>query len=350
MTENRKRGSLRTSIMVFGVTVVVYVVVLGLLVRLAVEPSSTRLRQSSQAVLGEYRESAMRAGTMDATIFDLWRLLDIARSREIAVDTLEPLRLRVEKLAETSRTMNRLAASAGAASELRLKLAEVLVVEDRLRSEVLGAVASLQLGQVAIAEQMLRRADSLDAPLSGALNEATTLALQEMTSHEDALSKAIGAMNAVIWFWLFGGLLALAFLALFLRRRLHIPLERVDRALDRVSDGDLGVQLEHEHHDELGRLAQQFNRMTAMLRQRAVEDEARARGGSVFGTLLIFGGALAQHRRHAIELLREASELIVVLVLELNAEVTVAHTIKSSVDALERNMKPSPQEQGEECQ
>ena len=288
----RKRGSLRTSIMVFGVTVVVYVVVLGLLVRLAVEPSSTRLRQSSQAVLGEYRESAVRAGTMDATIIDLWRLLDLARSREIPVDTLEPLRLRVEKLAETSRTMNRLAASAGAVSDLRLKLAEALVFEDRLRSEVLGAVASLQLAQVPVAEQMLRRADSLDAPLSRALNEATTLALQEMTSHEGALSKAISAVNAVIWFWLFGGLLALAFLALFLRRRLHNPLERVDRALDRVSDGDLGVQLEHEHHDELGRLAQQFNRMTAMLRQRAVEDEQRAEDRTAARTRLILDAAL----------------------------------------------------------
>src|SRR5688500_8778953 len=291
-TTPRKRGSLRTSIMVFGVTVVVYVAVLGLLVRLAVEPSSRRLRQSSQAVLGEYRESALRAGTMDATIIDLWRLLDLARSREIPVDTLEPLRLRVEKLAETSRTMNRLAASAGAASELRLKLAEALVFEDRLRSEVLGAVASLQLGEVMLADQMLRRADSLDAPLSGALNEATSLALQEMTSHEGALSKAINAVNAVIWFWSFGGLLALAFLALFLRRRLHRPLERVDGALDRVSEGDLDVQLEHEHHDELGRLTQQFNRMTAMLRQRAAEDAQRAEDRTAARTRLILDAAL----------------------------------------------------------
>ena len=288
----RKRGSLRTSIMVFGVTVVVYVAVLGLLVRVAVEPSSRRLRQSSQAVLREYRESAIRAGSMDATIIDLWRLLDIARSREIPVDTLEPLRLRVEKLAETSRTMNRLAASAGAASQLRIKLAEALVFEDRLRSEVLGAVASLQLGQVMVAEQMLRRADSLDAPLAGALNEATTLALQEMTSHEGALSNAINAVNAVIWFWLFGGLLALAFLALFLRRRLLIPLERVDGALDRVSGGDLDVKLEYDHHDELGRLTQQFNRMTAMLSQRAAEDAQRAEDRTEARTRLILDAAL----------------------------------------------------------
>ena len=288
----RSRGSLRTSLMVFGVTVVVYVVVLGMLVRLAVEPSSTRLRQSSQAVLREYRETALRAGMMDATIIDLWRLLDVGQTRSIPLDTLEPLRLRVEKLAETSRTMNRLAASAGAASELRLKLAEALVFEDRLRSEVLGAVASLQLGEGPAAEQMLRRADSLDAPLSRALNEATTLALQEMTSHEGALSTAIKAVNAVIWFWLFGGVLAVAFLAMFLRRRLHAPLERVDGALDRVSAGDFGVKLEHEHHDELGRLAQQFNRMTTMLRQRAVEDEQRAEDRTAARTRLILDAAL----------------------------------------------------------
>ena len=122
-----------------------------------------------------------------------------------------------------------------------------------------------------MAERMLERADSLDAPLSAAMNEATAIALQEMTAHEENLASALSAVNAVVWFWLLGGVVALGLLALFLRRRLHMPLARLDEALDRISAGDLGVQLEHDHPDEFGRLVQQFNRMTAVLRLPAAD-------------------------------------------------------------------------------
>ena len=291
-TKQRNRSSLRSSIMAFGVAAVAYVAVLGLLVRLAIQPASARLRQSSQVVLEEYRESAMRASTMNASITSLWRLHEEARTRPVSVDTLEALRHRVEELAETSNTMNRLAAASGAASDLRLKLAEALIFEDRLRSEMLGAIASLELGEGPGAERMLRRADSLSSPLSESLNSATAMALQEMTLHEQNLGRALTAMNAVVWIWLLGGMIALGSLALFLQRRLNAPLARIDGALDRISEGDFAVQLEHQHRDELGKLAQQFNRMTAMLRQRALDDEQRAEDRTAARTRLILDAAL----------------------------------------------------------
>jgi len=286
------RASLRTSIMAVGVAAVVYVAVLGLSVRMAIQPSSARLSQSSEAVLEEYRESTLRAGTMGATVTNLRRLLNVARSQAIPLDTLELARLTIERLAETSNATNRLAASSGSASELRQILAKAVVFEERLRSELLGAIASLELGEVQAAEDMLRRADSLDAPLSESLNEATTMALQEMTSHEANLANAVASMSAVVWIWLLGGGLTLPLLWLFLRRRLHAPLARIDGALDRISAGDLDVHLEHEHPDELGRLVQQFNRMTAILRQRAVEDEQRAEDRTAARTRLILDAAL----------------------------------------------------------
>jgi PAS domain S-box-containing protein len=59
-----------------------------------------------------------------------------------------------------------------------------------------------------------------------------------------------------------------------------------------VSAGDFGVQLEHQHQDELGKLLQQFNRMTAMLQQRAIEDERRAEDRTAARTRLILDAAL----------------------------------------------------------
>jgi len=278
--------------MAVGVAAIAYVAVLGLLVRLAVQPASSRLREASQAVLEEYGESTVRNNAMDAAMTNLRQLLRVARADAISLDTLEAIRVRVERLAETSTALNRLAASSGSASALRLMLAEVVVYEDRQRSELLGAIASLELRDLTGAERMLERADSLDTPLSESLNKATGMALQEMTAHQDNLASALTTMNTVVWIWLLGGLVALALLALFLRRRLHGPLTRLDGAIDRISAGNLDVQLEAEHPDELGRVVQQFNRMTAILRQRAIEDEQRAEDRTAARTRLILDAAL----------------------------------------------------------
>src|SRR6186713_1365457 len=276
MTDKRTRvrASLRTSLMGFGVAAVIYVAVLGLLFILAIQPSSARLRVSSQSVLAEYRESSLRASELDAARSQLWRLIGTARTAQLPLDTLEALRTGIERLAETSNATNRLAS--GSASGLRSVLAEAVVYEERLRNAALGVIAALELGDMEAAELLIRRADSLDAPLSHSLSTATTMALQQMSAHENDLGQTLGALKKVVWIWLIGGLLALSFLAVFLRKRLHVPLERLDVALDRIGSGDLGVHLEAEHGDELGRLMQQFNRMAAILKQRAVDDERRA--------------------------------------------------------------------------
>ncbi|HWP69936.1 MAG TPA: PAS domain S-box protein [Gemmatimonadaceae bacterium] len=291
MTDKRTRvrASLRTSLMGFGVAAVIYVAVLGLLFILAIQPSSARLRVSSQSVLAEYRESSLRASELDATRSQLWRLIGTARTAQLPLDTLEALRTGIERLAETSNATNRLAS--GSASGLRSVLAEAVVYEERLRNAALGVIAALELGDMEAAELLIRRTDSLDAPLSHSLSTATTMALQQVSAHEHDLGQTLGALKKVVWIWLIGGLLALSFLAVFLRKRLHVPLERLDVALDRIGSGDLGVYLEAEHGDELGRLMQQFNRMAAILKQRAVEDEQRAEDRST-RTRLILDAAL----------------------------------------------------------
>jgi PAS domain S-box-containing protein len=289
---SRARASIRTSIMGLAVAAVVYVAVLGMLVRLAIQPSSARLQQSGEAVLQEYRESTLRAASLDSTMTELWRLLRVAREGRIPLDTLEPLRIGIERLAETSNALNRLAASSDSPSGLRLILADAVVFEERLRSAMLGVVAALETNHVPDADLLLRRADSLDAPLSTALNRATTTALQEMAAEEEDLGETLSAMNALIWIWLVGGLLSLSLLALFLRRRLDAPLARLDGALDRIKAGDLGVHLEPETPDELGRLVKQFNHMAAILRQRAIDDEQRAQDRTAARTRLILEAAL----------------------------------------------------------
>ena len=291
MTRPPARHSLRTSMMGLGIAAVLYVAVLGLLVILTIRPSSERLRSRSQAVLEEYRESTLRAQAMDATALDLWRMLGSTRDQPASLDTLEGLRRQIERLAETSRATMRLSATE-ATSALSTILASATVFEERLRVEILGAIASMQVGNRVGAETMLQRADSLRAPLSKSLNDATTMALREVAEHQESFDDAMTTLNAVIIVWLIGGTLALPMLAFFLRRRLDAPLADLDGALDRVSAGDFNVRLPSERPDEIGRLVDQFNRMTAMLQQRALDDAQRAEDRTAARTRLILDAAL----------------------------------------------------------
>jgi two-component system cell cycle sensor histidine kinase/response regulator CckA len=291
MSRQPARHTLRSSMMGLGITAVIYVAVLGLLVILTIRPSSDRLRSSSQSVLDEYRESTVRAQTMDHTATDLWRLHGGMADRVISLDTLEGLRRRIERLAETSNATLRLS-STDAASALQTILASATVFEEQLRVALLGAIASMQLGDRTAAQNMLRRADSLRTPLSESLNDATAIALREVAAHEENLDDAMTALNAVIVVWLIGGLLALPMFAYFLRRRLDAPLAVLDGALDRVSAGDFDVHIEPDRPDEIGRLVDQFNRMAVMLRQRSVEDAQRAEDRTAARTRLILDAAL----------------------------------------------------------
>ena len=277
--------------MSLGVAAVIYVAVLGLLVILTIRPSSERLRTSNQSVLEEYRESTVRAQTLDQTSTDLWRLLGSMQQRALSMDTLEGLRRQVERLVETSKATFRLSSNESA-SALRSVLASATVFEEALRVELLGAIASMQLGNRLDAEIMLRRVDSLRAPLSESLHDATSMALREVAVHEQNFDGAMTALSAVIVVWLLGGVIALPMFALFLKRRLDAPLARLDGALDRVSAGDFSVHLESERPDEIGRLVDQFNRMAAMLRQRSVEDAQRAEDRTAARTRLILDAAL----------------------------------------------------------
>src|SRR5262245_1330082 len=64
--------------------------------------------------------------------------------------------------------------------------------------------------------------------------------------------------------------------AWFMHRRLYRPLADLDSRLARVSDGDLKPSITVLQPNELGRLAQHFNRMTTVLHERAKEERQRA--------------------------------------------------------------------------
>src|SRR6267378_271546 len=68
---------------------------------------------------------------------------------------------------------------------------------------------------------------------------------------------------------------------LLFRQRIDRPLKDLDAGLARVADGDLSVQVPVHRGDEVGRLAQHFNQMTLVLRDRAEEQGRYAAAGEL---------------------------------------------------------------------
>jgi two-component system, NtrC family, sensor kinase len=87
---------------------------------------------------------------------------------------------------------------------------------------------------------------------------------------EEPLSEAFAPLESAIWRT---ALLLVAFLLLavatayFLARRLVRPIESIQAAAAQIGSGALDMRIENTSHDELGALAEEFNRMAAQLQE-----------------------------------------------------------------------------------
>ena len=73
-----------------------------------------------------------------------------------------------------------------------------------------------------------------------------------------------------------GGILFGILLSMGLAARVTRPVEKLAIAADEVSAGNLGIKVDDSAHDEIGRLAYAFNRMTRELleqRERLLQSE-----------------------------------------------------------------------------
>ena len=99
--------------------------------------------------------------------------------------------------------------------------------------------------------------------------DASRMARSYLMERQRALQSAAGDVRRAVLVWLALGLLLLPALVSIVRRRVWGPLRDLEAGLAQVADGDLTVQVPVRGPDELGRLAEHFNAMTRVLRDRA---------------------------------------------------------------------------------
>ena len=131
---------------------------------------------------------------------------------------------------------------------------------------------ALALG--AAAERLVQIAD---ADTAG----AARLARAELLARQRDLQEAVREVRRDTIAWLVVGLLFVPALTYVVRRRVWRPLRELEVGLAEVADGDLTVGVPVRGSDELGRLAEHFNAMTRVLRDRAEEQGRFAAAGEL---------------------------------------------------------------------
>jgi len=202
---------------------------------------------------------------------------DLARRPRPSADSL---RL-VHDLAAIGRTPLRVSAGAATPQELGAALVSIDGALSRVGNVLEESVAQLERGRRADAaarlvtvEQLLRVAHERGA-------DGSRVARAYLTARQGALQAAAGEVRGDAILWLGLGALLVPLLVLVVRRRVWRPLHELEAGLAQVADGDLTVSVPVRGSDELGRLAEHFNAMTRVLRDRAEEQGRFAAAGEL---------------------------------------------------------------------
>src|SRR5438105_3879181 len=182
------------------------------------------------------------------------------------------------------------AASAPAAGRSYAAVPAALRVPLGRSEEAVSRVASALAEDVALLERAgartgaarrIRALDSLTQIADQQMLAARQQARRDLVDRQQALQLAAGEVLRDAIFWLALGALGVAPAVYLVRRRVWRPLAELEAGLARVAEGDLTAGVPVRGSDELGRLAQHFNEMTRVLRDRAEEQGRFAAAGEL---------------------------------------------------------------------
>ena len=236
---------------------------LSLMLAATLLPRATELRQHMQPVSYLFGALRDRMQLVAATVRDA-RLM-VAAEAPGDVEALR--RARAALAAASSRVAVR--PYGGVPFAMRAALSRADEDLTTLENRVQEVIAFAELGAFPAARSRMRAVDSLDAAVNDDFSRAQRAGTEDLLARQAALDGA--AREAT---WIAGILVVVAILLsvltlLTLQRRIARPLAALSAALDRVGTGDLTVQVRVPRQDELGLLAEHFNAMTAVLRDRA---------------------------------------------------------------------------------
>jgi len=143
------------------------------------------------------------------------------------------------------------------------------------------AVSEIEQGRETSVAARLPALEDLGQVVDDRMAGGGRIARAYLLQRQRALQAAAGEVRRDSALWIVVGILWIPLLVLVLRRRVSQPLHALEAGLGRVADGDLTVAVPTLAADEIGRLAEHFNTMTRVLRDRAEEQGRFAAAGEL---------------------------------------------------------------------
>jgi signal transduction histidine kinase len=270
----RRAFSLRVTLLAVALAAGVYAGALPIYLFFRVSRPALALGAATEAITTVSAVFARRDSALNRA---LAIVQDLTRRARPSADSL---RL-VHDLAALGRTPLQVSAGAAIPHELGTALTSIDGALSRVGSVLEESVALLERGRradaaarVVTVEQLLRAAHDRGA-------DGSRVARVYLTARQRALRAAAGEVRRDTILWLGLGALLVPLLILVVRRRVWRPLHELEAGLAQVADGDLTLGVPVRGSDELGRLAEHFNAMTRVLRDRAEEQGRFAAAGEL---------------------------------------------------------------------
>ena len=274
LATGRPALSLRHLMLLLVTAGVLYVAAIALYITVRIGPTARALQGHSAQVLQAHDKIRASLARMDANATKV-RVLAAHPSR-VDPDSSRALTLAIRASLDSITALQASQQLDGAPTPVRVALATAASHESATGILLLNVLADLELDHTTDVTPILHDAEASRDRAEAMLRLAERSALSDLVTREERLGEAAtAAARAVIW-WLLLGLVLVPLLVMFLRRRVYRPLERIESALTSVARGDLHTTIENQRDDELGRLANLFNTMTSVIRQR--RDEERQQG------------------------------------------------------------------------
>ncbi|HET7296062.1 MAG TPA: HAMP domain-containing protein, partial [Gemmatimonadales bacterium] len=269
-----RRLSLRITLLVVALAAGAYAAALPLYLFFRVSRPALALGAATEAISTLGEDLARRDSALD-------QVLAIVRSlARRAAPSADSLRLAHRLMSQGERHVQ-LASDAPVPDTLRRTLARIDSALSQVELGLADALGRIERGQRAGLTARLDVVAQLAQAVDDRLADGGRGARAHLLASQRVLRRAAGEARRDTLVWLVFGVLWIPLLVYVVRRRVWQPLHELENGLARVADGDLTVALPLRGADELARLAEHFNAMTRVLRDRAEEQGRFAAAGEL---------------------------------------------------------------------
>jgi C4-dicarboxylate-specific signal transduction histidine kinase len=268
--------SLRATLLAVALAAGVYTAALPLYLYFRVSRPALALGAATETITIVGENLARRDSALDQVLV-IVRLL--ARRSSPTADSLTL----VHRLLAIGRTPMELAVAAPIPDALRAQIVSTDGALSRNGSALAEAVSGIEQGRRADVAARLPALEELAQTVNDRMAAAGRTARAHLLERQRALQAAASEVRRDTGLWIVVGALWIPLLVLVLRRRVSQPLHALETGLGRVADGDLTVAVPTlgGGTDEIGQLAEHFNTMTRVLRDRAEEQGRFAAAGEL---------------------------------------------------------------------